>query len=212
MTKENVLVFCAHSDDEAVGMGGTIAKYASEGKDVIKVVFSFGESSHPHFQPSVVINKRIEETEKASNYIGIKKTIFLGLRDTKLKEDVKKSNAPERVRELINEYKPSRIFVPSALDPHPDHQAVNRAVIAVVSKFRKKYPVFEYEVWNVIKENKPMLFVDISKFYKKKIRYMKYFSSQWSFMYALMLPAYFRSRYYGSKNKCKFAEKFYKIR
>ena len=32
----NILIFCAHSDDEAIGMGGTIAKYVAEKKKVYK--------------------------------------------------------------------------------------------------------------------------------------------------------------------------------
>jgi LmbE family N-acetylglucosaminyl deacetylase len=210
--KEIILIFCAHSDDEAVGMGGTIANYASEGKEIIKAVFSYGESSHPHFKEAIVISKRINETEKASKYIGISKTIFFGLRDTKLKIDIKRSNAYDMIRKLIKEHKPVKIFVPSVSDPHPDHQAANKAVLKVVDSFKKKYPVYEYVVWNVIESQRPMVFVDITKFYKKKLRYMKYFSSQWQYIYALWLPVHIRSRQYGKKHGCKFAEKFYKVR
>ncbi len=212
MPKENILIFCAHSDDEAVGMGGTIAKYHSEAKKVIKIVFSYGESSHPHFQEAVMITKRIEETEKASKYIGIEKTIFLGLRDTKVRSDVETSNAMKTIREIIKKYKPLKIYLPSSIDPHPDHQAVNKTVLRAVDSFTKEYPVYEYEVWNIIKKNAPIKFIDITKYYKKKLKYMKYFASQWQYMYLLWLPVYFRSRQYGRKHGCKLAEKFYKIR
>jgi len=207
-----ILIFCAHSDDEAVGMGGAIAKFHSEGKRVIKVVFSFGESSHPHFQEHVVINRRLEETESASRAIGITKTIFLGLRDTKVKEDAEKINAVAKVKEIITEYKPERIFVTSAIDPHPDHQAVNKTVLKAVDSLRKSYPVYEFEVWNIVKENKPMMYVDITPFYKKKMDYTRMFSSQWQWLYALRIPVWLRTRYYGSKHECRYAEKFYKVR
>jgi len=200
------------ADDEAVGMGGTIAKYVSEGFNIVKAVFSYGESSHPHFQEAVMISKRIEETEKASKFIGIEKTIFLGLRDTKVKADVETSNAMQMVKDLIKEYKPIKIYIPSSIDPHPDHQAVNKTVLCTVDSFRKKYPVYEFEVWNILQGNKPMLFEDITNFYKKKLKYMKYFTSQWQYMYLLWLPVYFRSRQYGKKHGCKLAEKFYKVR
>ncbi|MBU2589637.1 MAG: PIG-L family deacetylase [Nanoarchaeota archaeon] len=193
-------------------MGGTIAKYVSEGFNIVKAVFSYGESSHPHFQEAVMISKRIEETEKASKFIGIEKTIFLGLRDTKVKADVETSNAMQMVKDLIKEYKPIKIYIPSSIDPHPDHQAVNKTVLCTVDSFRKKYPVYEFEVWNILQGNKPMLFEDITNFYKKKLKYMKYFTSQWQYMYLLWLPVYFRSRQYGKKHGCKLAEKFYKVR
>lgn len=210
--EENILIFCGHSDDESIGAGGTIAKLVSEGKKIIKIVFSYGEGSHPHFQESVVIGKRIEETEIASKFLGIEKNIFFGLRDTKVREDAEKSNIVEKVKSIIGEYRPVKIFIPSAIDPHPDHKAVNATVLKAVDSLRKKYPVFEYEVWNVLRENKPFFYVDITPFYKKKLKYMKYFSSQWQYIYFLWLPVYFRSRSYGRKNRCKFAEKFYKVR
>lgn len=207
-----ILIFCAHSDDEAVGMGGAIAKYAAEGVKVIKVVFSFGESSHPHFQEHVVINRRLEETETASRSIGITKTIFWGMRDTKVKEDAEKINAAGKVKQLLNEYKPERVFVTSSIDPHPDHQAVNKTVLKAVDASRKKYAVYEFEVWNVIKENKPVMYVDITPYYKKKENYIQLFSSQWQYISILKIPVWLRTRYYGSKHDCKYAEKFYKVR
>lgn len=212
MKEHNILIFCAHSDDEAIGMAGAIAKFHAEKKNVIKVVFSFGESSHPYFQESVVIKKRLDETEAASRSIGIAKTLFLGLRDTKLKEDIEKTNTVEKIRHIINDYKPEKIFVTSAIDPHPDHQAVNHSVLKAVDGLKKKYAVYEFEVWNVLRENKPMLYVDITEYYKKKKEYIMLFESQWQWLYSLWLPMYVRSRFYGMKNSCKFAEKFYKVR
>ena len=41
--KEAVLFLCAHNDDQLIGAGGTIAKYAKEGKKIVTIVFSFGE-------------------------------------------------------------------------------------------------------------------------------------------------------------------------
>lgn len=209
---ENILIFCAHSDDEAVGMGGTIQKLKEEKKRIIKVVFSFGEQSHPHFKENVVIKKRVEETKKASDFLGIDETIFIGLPDTKIGENIKTKDVQNKITKILNIYKPIRIYIPSKIDPHPDHRAVNENILKNVDKQKKKIKVFEFEVWNIIKENKPIIFEDITRFYKKKIKYMKMFKSQWQYMYILWLPVYFRSRAYGRKNNCKFAEKFYKVR
>jgi len=209
--KPVILVFCAHSDDEAVGMAGTIAKYVDEGKDVVKVVFSYGESSHPHFQERIVKRKRVKETDKASYFLGIKETIFLGMKDTRVAEDIKR-NGIERVKEIIKKYNPEKIYLPSKQDPHPDHQAVHRAVLEAVDSMRKRYHVFAYEVWNIVKEPHPFKYVDITPYFKKKLEYIKSFKSQWQYMYALLLPVHIRSRFYGRKNHCRYAERFYKVR
>ena len=50
------------SDDEAIGMGGTIAKFVKQGKKVIKVVFSHGEKSIPLHQERFVKRERKKET------------------------------------------------------------------------------------------------------------------------------------------------------
>jgi len=76
---EKILIFCAHSDDELAGMGGTILKFASEKKKITKVIFSFGEKSHPHLKKEVITKGRVEEAMNASKAMGINETIFLGL-------------------------------------------------------------------------------------------------------------------------------------
>src|SRR3989338_411379 len=186
-----ILIFCAHSDDEAIGMGGTIAKYVSEGKKVVKIVFSHGEKSIPHLQEAVVKKARFKETDKASAFIGIASNKNLGLRDTRLRSDVQEAFVARRLREIIMLSRPEKIYLPSALDPHQDHQAVNR---------------------NVFRETHPRVYVDISSYIKIKMIYIKMFKSQWVYMFSLYFPTLFRSFYYGRENSCQYAERFYKLR
>ncbi len=200
------------SDDEAVGMGGTIAKFVKQKEKVIKVVFTHGEKSIPHYQESVVKRARRRETKDASDFIGIKETIYLGLGDTKVKKESNKERIRKKVYEIIKQYKPEKIFIPSALDIHPDHQAVHDTVLKVLDEKIVNYPIYAYEVWNIMKEDYPIVYEDISEFMRKKMEYIRSFKSQWMYMFTLYLPAYFRARTYGRKIKVKFAERFYKIR
>ncbi len=202
------------TDDEAVGMGGTIAKYVKEGKKVIKVVLSGGEKSHPHLQEKVVKKTRYKETDKASKFIGIKQTITLGLKDAKLLSEINRPFVAKRIKEIIQKYKPEKIYCTSALDPHPtgDHIAANRIVLHVVDGLRKHYPVYAYEVWNLVNETHPQVYIDVSNYMDIKMKYIKMFKSQWIYMFSLYLPSLFRAVYFGRKNKCKYAERFYKLR
>lgn len=199
------------ADDEAVGMAGTIAKYVEEGKDVIKVVFSYGESSHPHFQEKIVKKNRVKETSKASSFLGIKETKFLGMRDTKVTEDISEKGIAGIV-DIIKKYNPEKIYIPSGQDPHPDHRAVHSAVLEAVDGSRKRYHVFAYEVWNVMREQHPFVYVDITPYFRKKLEYIRFFKSQWQYMYALWLPVHVRSMVYGYRTGCRYAERFYKLR
>ncbi|MSR86123.1 hypothetical protein EXS74_01875 [Candidatus Woesearchaeota archaeon] len=208
----SILIFCAHSDDEAIGMAGTIAKYVAEEKKVIKVVFSHGEKSIPHLQEEFLKKARFKETDKASEYIGIVDDKNLGLKDTKLKQEVQKPFVAKRLREIIMLTRPEKIYVPSALDPHPDHQAVNTIVLEVVKTLKRHYPVYAFEVWNVIRETHPQVYVDITPYIDIKLTYIKMFKSQWVYMFTLYFPALIRSLIYGRKINCKYAERFYKLR
>ncbi len=208
---ETIMILCAHSDDESVGMGGTIHKYLAEGKRIIKIVFSFGQQSHPHIRDDITTKTRVKETKRISGNLGIE-TYFLGLSDTKLLEEIKKHKIKEKLKILIKKYKPKRIFVTSDQDIHPDHRAVNLVTQKALKELNSKIELYSFEVWNLINENKPATYIDITPYYKKKIKLMKEFRSQKHFMYPLLLPIYFRSRRYGRKIKTKFAEKFYKIR
>jgi LmbE family N-acetylglucosaminyl deacetylase len=44
-----LLVVFAHSDDESMGMGGTLAKYAAQGVETYHVCASRGERSRERF-------------------------------------------------------------------------------------------------------------------------------------------------------------------
>ncbi|MBT4174654.1 PIG-L family deacetylase [archaeon] len=208
----NILIFCAHSDDEAIGMSGTIAKYVEQKKKVIKVVLSHGEMSHPHFQEKHVKKARKKETKKASEMIGIKETMYLGLKDASLKREINKPKVERQIKGIIKRFNPEKIYCTSAKDPHPDHRAVNKIVLQIVDTFRKKYPVYGYEVWNIQDETHPRVYVDISGYMDQKLEYIKMFKSQWVFMFSLYLPALFRAKKFGAKNHCKYAERFYKLR
>lgn len=209
---KTAIVFVAHGDDEAVGCISTLLKLKKEGYNIIKVIFSAGQKSHPHYKEDVIIKQRIKESEGIGKRFGINQNIFFGLQDNNLKKEIQEKDIKERIRRIIKKYKPRKIFVSSEIDPHQDHRAVNEAVIEVINDLDYRADVYGYEVWNILKANQPVTYVDITPYFKAKIAMMKSYKSQWAFMYPLIIAVYFRARFYGMKNNCKYAEKFYKIK
>jgi LmbE family N-acetylglucosaminyl deacetylase len=69
-SKGAMLVICAHSDDQIIGVGGAIAKYAKEGYDIQTIVMSFGEGVKPHIRREVISRTRIKEAQRADKIIG----------------------------------------------------------------------------------------------------------------------------------------------
>tara|TARA_Y100000034_G_scaffold135680_1_gene208594 strand:+ start:1851 stop:2483 length:633 start_codon:yes stop_codon:yes gene_type:complete len=206
-----ILIICAHDDDMIIGMGGTSLKYLKEKKTIIQVVFSGGEKSHPHLKKSVIVKTRKEETEKIAKEIGIKEVIYFNLEDAQLNKKITKTTL-EKLKKIIQKHKPSKIFAVSKRDTHPDHRAVNKAVLEVVDSIKTKYPVYTFQVWNIFTENLPILQVDISKYFKEKIKVMKQHKSQWFSVYLQLLPVYIKAILNGIKYNCKYAEIFYKVR
>ncbi len=213
-SKETILCFGAHADDLEIGMGGTIAKYSNDGKNVIDVVFSSGEKSSPWLKKDFLVENRKEEAKKIGEFIGCSETIFLGLKDTKLMEDIENPKVNVVLKRILLKYNPSKIFVHSSLDAHEDHRAVNKAVFKTIDEVykNKEISVYVYEVWNVLNETRPRMYVDISSTFSKKIEAMKKFKSQKVFIYTLLAPAIIRAIGCGFHAKCKYAERFYKIR
>ena len=207
---KNIIVFCAHDDDLAVGALGTIMKYRDKGDNVIEVVFSAGEMSHPHLKCDIVTRKRSNETLAVNEKLGIE-TLFLGLSDSSLNKQVSKE-LKDKVKEVIETYKPYKIYMHSEFDTHKDHRAVFKCLNDILKYLDIDCGVYSYEVWNIFPENKPCVYVDISDYFVKKVNIMKQYKSQKHFIYPLILPVYIRAKVYGKKINVKYAEKFYKLR
>tara|TARA_Y100000310_G_C20636064_1_gene791225 strand:- start:634 stop:1257 length:624 start_codon:yes stop_codon:yes gene_type:complete len=206
-----VLVIVAHSDDEAIGCGGTIAKYTKAGEKVTVVILSFGEGSQPLIKDELVKKTRIKEAQNVSRYLGVERTIFLGIPDLKInsknKEDINK------VKAIIEKYKPSKIFTHSTSDPHKDHRETNKLVLEATKGL--DYSVYTFGVWNPIyirDTNVPRLFVDVSETFEKKLKALKLFKSQRLSVYQLLPNIFLKAKIAGISNHCKYAEVFYKVK
>ena len=85
---KNILIICPHDDDESVGMMGTLLKYTEEGNNIIKIILSSGEMSHPHLKKEVISEIRKKETKKIAKNIGIKELIFFDLPDATFQKKI----------------------------------------------------------------------------------------------------------------------------
>ena len=80
---------CPFSDDLEIGMGAAIAKFSKEGKEVIGVIFSSGEKSSPWLKKKYLVESRREEAKNIGEFVGCKQTVFLGLKDMTLMDEIK---------------------------------------------------------------------------------------------------------------------------
>lgn len=213
--KETVICFCAHSDDQIIGPGGTLAKYAQEGIRVITIIFSYGQLTHPHFKEEVIISMRVNEAIKANDIIGGDQVLFFGLSEGKFLQEAKEKRIYTKIRKLLQEYKPTKLFIHSLDDPHPDHKAVYEIITHVAEAVHYGGAIYAFDVWNPFnfrKRREPKLYVDISQAFQIKTKALGVFESQKIALYTLLWSIYLRALIHGLLHRCRFAERFYKIK
>lgn len=214
-----VLCICAHSDDQIFGPGGTLARYAKEGKRVITFILSYGEMSHPHFREDVVIRTRVKEAKLADKVIGGSGVIFFGLKEGKFRQDAQERRLADKLVEHFRRLRPERILMHSSDDTHPDHRASFHLVKEAYEKSGLTCPVYTFDVWapfSLHKRSAPRLVIDVSGTYRKKLEAIRAFRSQlgvlqmlnWYVYARMLLSNLFNGLRYGHR----FAEVFYKWR
>ncbi len=212
---ETVLAFCAHNDDQVFGAGGTLIKYAKEGKQVITIIFCYGESSHPWLKGEVTKEIRVKEAKEAQKIMGEKRLIHFGLKEKNLEKEIKEKNIKEKVKELLLHYKPLKIFTHSLDDPHPNHRAVYNLITTILSEINLRTDAYSFDIWNPItvrKRNRPKLVVDISSTFKDKLKAIYCHKSQKLSIISLLWNVYAKDFFNGLYIESRFAEVFYKIK
>ena len=218
LNKKNIFIIGAHPDDEIFGAGGTIAKYSSQGKKVFSIIMSYGEASHPWLKRKIIVKTRVKEALKAERMVGVYKSFFFGLKEGSFDISAKRRDVRERLKTLIEKFKPYMILTHSVDDWHPDHVATVKLVLDVYPMLKQSVNPQIYcfdNIWSPIsfkKSNYAKLFVDITPFFNKKLKALKCFKSQKSTMISLYWSVYVRAFLNGLKIRKRYAEIFYRIK
>jgi bacillithiol biosynthesis deacetylase BshB1 len=119
MQHVNILVAGPHPDDQELGMGGTIARLASQGHNLLLLDMTNGEPT-PHGS----VETRAKEAAKAASILGVKRRT-LNFPNRMLAHSIEARHA---VAGVIREHQASVVFLPYFEDAHPDHIATTRIV------------------------------------------------------------------------------------
>lgn len=214
-SKDTVMFFGAHSDDAILGGGGAMAKYVKEGKNVISIIFSFGEKSHPWLKRRHTVEMRVAETKEAIQILGCSHIHFLALTEGRFAEEIATKGILDKLEKLVKLYKPVKILTHSIDDPHPDHRAVYKATMELLDRSRMKCDVYSYNIWNpanFLKRGEPKLVVDISDTFRLKIAAIRKFESQKIVLIQLIPVTFMRAIRNGWFNGYRFGETFIKVR
>jgi LmbE family N-acetylglucosaminyl deacetylase len=128
----------AHPNDESLGIGGTLAKYAGEGVETYLVTATRGErgrfgQSGEKPPPDVVGRVREAELREAARVLGVCEVNFLDYYDGDL-DQVNVTESVARIAEHLRRVKPHVVitFGPEGAYGHPDHIAISQLATAAV--------------------------------------------------------------------------------
>ncbi len=178
------MVIAPHLDDEVLGVGGTMAKYAAQGHEVYVCVVTKG--APPLYREEDALVTR-EEDRRAHEILGVKKTFFLDFPAVML-EAVPRYELNGALLKLINEIEPDEVFIPHRGDMQLDHKmVVDAAMVALRPKYEHVVKrIYSYETlsetgWdvpNTVNEFIPAVYQDISAYLDKKLEALSKFKSQ----------------------------------
>lgn len=144
-----ILCLFAHPDDPEFSIGGSAARWADEGAEIIYCVITNGAagSNKPDQDLADLVRLREEEQRCAAGVLGVKEVLFLGYADGTLQPTIELRRDLTR---LIRQYKPDRVVIgdPTAVIygddyiNHPDHRAAAEAGLYAVFPSAETRPIF----------------------------------------------------------------------
>ncbi len=152
---KRILSVLAHPDDEAFGMGGTLALYAMRGVEVYLACATLGEAGDipPDFLQSSSSSAALRESELdcSANVLALKQVFKLGFRDSGMEGSPDNHHPDALVARPMEEVVESiaavmrqvRPLVVLTFDPvggyfHPDHIRVHQATVLAFDRVRKE--------------------------------------------------------------------------
>ena len=122
----------AHPDDQEFTVGGTLAKWARAGCEIVTVCITSGGAGSNKFTPpdmtrKALVSIREDEQREAGRILGVKETIYLGHEDGMLEASIPLRRELTR---LIRRYRPEAVltgdptvrYYGTTYMNHPDHR------------------------------------------------------------------------------------------
>ena len=195
MTDEpvRVLTVTAHPDDTEFGFGGTIARWADEGRLIWYCIATNGNkgTSDRSLTPEKLAVIREREQRAAAKVLGVRDVFFLGYPDGELEET---REFLGRVVRVIRQVRPDVVIT---MNPYPvtrfvqhrDHRIAGQVAIDAVYPYARDHLHFPEHIHEGLEPHKvaelyitgadnPDTFVDIGGYMDRKIEALRCHQSQ----------------------------------
>jgi len=179
-----VLVIAAHSDDEALGCSGAMAKHIAAGDQVHMLFMTDGVGSRKNTVTEAI--DRLSSAEKAAKILGVTSMHNLDFPDNKM-DAVPLLDVTQAVESKITEIQPNIIYTHHVGDLNIDHQVTHKAVMTACRP-QPDFCVKEIYAFEVLSSTEwqtpglipfiPNVFVDISEHIETKRKVLKAYSEE----------------------------------
>lgn len=164
--KLNIVCVGAHPGDPEFGCGGTMAKYAEAGHNVIFLYLTRGEAGDPSKTYAESGALRTKEAETACKALNVKPQ-FVGQIDG---NTIVSNEKNTELLKILQSLKPDMVYTHWPVDGHMDHQVSGLLALTSWIKMNKSFDLYFYEV-NTGSETMsftPDSYVDITQQQEKK--------------------------------------------
>ncbi len=202
--KLKVLVVGGHPDDPETGCGGTMARYASEGHDVVAVYLTRGEHGIKGKSPEETARIRSGEAQAACRILGAR-PVFVGqtCSHTEITND-----RYEEFKGIVQTEAPDLLFAHWPIDSHRDHRAASTLSLDAWLGLDRRFDLYYYEVYSGLQTQNfsPTHYVDITATEpRKKSATYAHASQNPEQLYKLHD---LMNRFRGTESRCQYGEAF----
>jgi LmbE family N-acetylglucosaminyl deacetylase len=225
--KNTILVVAAHPDDEVLGCGGSMAKWAQSGDDVHILILAEGATARDKTRDRDARKSELSQLAKsaheASGILGVKSINLLNLPDNRM-DSLDLLDVVKEVENYINKLQPKIVVTHHIGDLNIDHHITHKAVITA-SRPQPWHPIkriLSFEVPSATEWQSPTLgnsfvpnwYEDISETLDLKLNALIAYKSEmrdWPHARSIKAVEHL-ARWRGASVGCEAAEAFMLVR
>ncbi len=206
---DRILIIGAHYDDAELGVGGTAAKLASEGREVYKLTLTNNVTRSKHLHLDIAYEPSVRESANACKTLGIQEvTDFEPVECNELFYNTKDM---QRIEEVIYSKKIDTVFMHYMEDMNQDHVEAAK-LCKTASRHCKNVFMYKSNMYVLTMPYYPSVFVDITDFVKMKKEALGQYEEQHNRYNTLFETTIHLNHVWGQSQKVGYAEAFVPIR
>ena len=201
---DNILIVSPHSDDETIGVGGLISRYAGDKIHFDILLLTNGECADENITTNEAIENREKEFDNAIKLTNVRQAVKLRLPLYSVYKNKKSFRA--MLKFDITKY--NYVFVPSICEHHNDHRFLYDIYLKIKKKQRAKCVLVQYEITNPLVNISHYCCIEGSPL-ENKIRMMHEHHSQINDFPAFERQFLSLNAFRGTQVYCQYVEAFY---